>query len=437
MSYFDGLQDEVRELNLWADLRYEQGMAVKGKMAALAGRVRALRRELAAARRSAGQERAEPNALKAILAARPDGPRKMWDRFRSREYAGRVRGAFLGRAAGCTLGAPVEGWSPERMKALAEHNGDPFPPTDYWSYVDGPWQVRYGKDARVNYTRGAMRYVPVDDDMTYTVLGLLILEGYGPAFTTEDVGAAWVKYLPMACTAEKVALANLTAGVSWRQAGAKDNPYMEWIGADIRSDPWGYASPGLPEKAAEMAYRDAYISHRYNGIYGEMYFSAVIAAAFAVDDPVEALHIGLTEIPRSARLHEDVSWALKVAPKVTDYAKANKLVQERFGPIRGGMSSVHTNNNACLTVWGVAIGGRDLTKALATTVAMGYDNDCTAATVGSIVGAVIGAKNIDPHWVKPFGNRCRTYIKRREWFKISDICRRFAAMAKGTFAAAG
>ncbi|KKL83370.1 hypothetical protein LCGC14_1975430, partial [marine sediment metagenome] len=367
MSYFDRLNQELRELLLWADVRHEQGLAVKAKMSALVSKMRSLRRELEGARRRPADERAEPNDLPAIRAARPAGTRRMWDKFRAGDYADRVRGAFLGRAAGCTLGAPVEGWHPDRMAALAEHNGDSFPPTDYWSAVDSPYLLRYGKDPKASYTRPGMRYVPVDDDMTYTLLGLLILEDFGPAFTTADVGAAWLKYLPVACTAEKIALANLKAGLSWRRAGVKGNPYMEGIGAGIRSDPWGYACPGWPEKAAEMAYRDAYISHRYNGIYGEMYFSAVIAAAFAVDDPVEALHIGLLEIPRRWRVSRDVRWALEVAPTVQDRMVAFKLVQKRFGPIAGGMSSVHTNNNACLTVWGVTIGGRDLTRAIGTT----------------------------------------------------------------------
>ena len=48
-------------------------------------------------------------------------------------------------------------------------------------------------------------------------------------------------------------------------------------------------APGYPEKAAEMAYNDAYLSHRRNGIYGEMFFSAVQSAAFTVDTAVEQL----------------------------------------------------------------------------------------------------------------------------------------------------
>jgi primosomal protein N' len=40
----------------------------------------------------------------------------------------------------------------------------------------------------------------------------------GVDFTTEDVGTAWLKYLPMACTAEHVALEALKAGVPAMQA---------------------------------------------------------------------------------------------------------------------------------------------------------------------------------------------------------------------------
>ena len=103
-----------------------------------------------------------------------------------------------------------------------------------------------------------------------------------------------------------------------------------------------------------MAYRDAFLSHRRQGIYGEMFFAAAVSAAFAVDDPVEALQIGLTEIPGNCALHKAVRWALRVAPEIKDYKQARQAVEERFK----GMHPVHTINNACLTVWGITIGER-------------------------------------------------------------------------------
>ena len=54
---------------------------------------------------------------------------------------------------------------------------------------------------------------------------------------------------------------------------------IDGLGALIRADGFGYACAGDPRKAAELAYRDAYLTHRRNGIYGEMLFAAAIAAA--------------------------------------------------------------------------------------------------------------------------------------------------------------
>ena len=82
---------------------------------------------------------------------------------------------------------------------------------------------------------------------------MMIMEEYGLDFTTAELGEAWVKYLPFAFTAEGIALDNLRKGVPAMQAAEVDNPFLNWIGADIRSDPWAYAAPGWPEKAAEIA----------------------------------------------------------------------------------------------------------------------------------------------------------------------------------------
>ena len=140
-----------------------------------------------------------------------------------------------------------------------------FPPVDHWIQVECLHELKYQMSPRSAFTRDGMDGVPTDDDIIFTELGLLILEDYAPDFTIEDVGRAWLDYLPYTETAEKVALRNLKDGVPAAQAAAVDNPFDQWIGADIRSDPWGYVAPGLPEKAAELASLDAHISHLRNG----------------------------------------------------------------------------------------------------------------------------------------------------------------------------
>ena len=371
----------------------------------------------------------EPDELHAIRALRLKGPRKMWQTLDS-GYRDKLEGAMLARFAGCTLGAPVEFWSVKAMEEWARYLGTAFPPTDYWAKIKAPNELRYGVSPKEAYTKEKMEGVPVDDDITYTILGMLIAEDYGIDFTIDDVGKAWLKYLPYACTAEEVALDNLRKGIPAMEAADVDNPYCQWIGADIRSDPWAYMAPAWPEKAAELAYRDAYLSHRRNGIYGEMFFAAAQSAAFAVDNAVDALKIGLTEIPRECTLYGDVVWALEEGKHIKNYKDARGTVDAHFA----GQSGVHTNLNAALTTFGLMIGGDDVTRVIGETVAMGQDNDCTAATAGSIIGAIVGKKGIPAHWVKPFNNKLETYLTGAEHFRLDELTARFAALAAKIYA---
>lgn len=396
--------------------------------------VAAIRDLLAQAVSEAEQKMRSLKADGAFAACEPDG----YEQIRSlcpggNSPAGRIpdledrmSGAVLGRFIGCTLGVPVESWSIPNMRALAEAAGREFPPRDYWSIVERPWGVQYGRDRRENYTRDGMHGVPVDDDITYTILGLLILEKYGFDFTTADVGAYWKEALPVACTAEAVALENLKKGVSAEEAIGTDNPYLQWIGADIRADGFAYAAAGDPALAASLGYRDACLTHRRNGIYGEMFFAAAEAAAFTVRDPLEAIRLGLREIPATCALAEDIRWALAVCPDLKNYEEARNLVDSRFGAMHG----VHTNNNACLTVFGLALGKGDFTETVGMTVAMGRDNDCTAATAGSILGAIVGEKGIPKHWTARFEDQVRTYINGVPSLSIRDVTARFLKLAE-------
>lgn len=180
----------------------------------------------------------EPDAYAAILALCDGGNTPK----RPERLEERMTGAVLGRFAGCTLGVPVESWPVERMEALAAASGMAFPPEEYWRQVDRPWDVQYGVDARQRYTRDGMDGVPVDDDITYTLLGLLILEAHGFDFATADVGRMWLERLPCACTAEDVALRNLKAGHS---SGGGGGPGQSLLPMDRRGYP---GRPGSPTR---------------------------------------------------------------------------------------------------------------------------------------------------------------------------------------------
>ncbi|HZU86219.1 MAG TPA: ADP-ribosylglycohydrolase family protein [Anaerolineaceae bacterium] len=428
MTYPDEskLRHLLEQLHLYGQYKQEyRAPGVEALFTKAEQGLQAVLEELQALPEDASLATQEPNDLDSIRRLRPNGPRRLWQGMDNALYREKLEGALLGRMAGCILGAPVEGTSIRFMEELARENEDPFPPVDYWKYVPQPYELRGECDPREIYTRTKMDGVPVDDDIAYTMLGLLVVEEYGPDFNTEDVGKAWLKYLPFAYTAEEITLKNLKAGIPALEAGASHNPFTEWIGADIRSDPWAYLAPGNPELAAEMAYRDACLSHRRQGIYGEMFFSAAIAAAFQVKDPLEAIQIGLTEIPAGCQLAQHVHWALAEAPRIKTYRQAREAVEQRFP----GMSGAHTLNNACLTIFGLAIGKTDFSRVIGETVAMGLDNDCTAATAGSIAGAIVGKAGIPQHWYQNFNNSIHTYLIGTPRLAISDVLDRFTHQA--------
>ena len=424
MSYFPKLDQEFAAFKHWLDLRKEQGADVSGMEKEVRVLVRQFSRRMESMKPPFTDRYHEPISLPEIKAARPSGPRSLPYNLGEEQLYDKMLGAWLGRGAGCVLGIPVEGWTRRRIREWAEILGQPYPLAEYWKEV--PHRGIHYSEPIENFLKGKIDHIGPDDDLAYTVLGLLILEEAGIDFSTEDVGRLWLKYLPMACTAEHVALENLKKGLKPPKTALNGNPFMEWIGADIRSDPWGYAAPGLPEVAADFAYRDASVSHVMNGTYGEMFFSAAIAAAFVFDDPIRCLETGLTEIPAKCRLTESVKETLRWCRRDRDWGATHDRIAQKYL----GMHMAHTLNNAAITAAGLYYGEGDFEKTIAYTVMGGVDTDCTGATAGSIMGAIIGANKLPKKWTAQFGDELTTYVKGHEVQSIAGLARRCCAVAK-------
>ena len=364
----------------------------------------------------------QPDKLAEILALRPEGAtdaKKTVDNLESR-----MKGALIGRFAGCMLGIPVEMYSVADMQAIALENDMAFPPVNYWTGTDNPEKIHYRVNKRTDYLLQNIDKVAVDDDITYVILNMLLLEKYGKNYTLDDIAQIWKDILPYACTAEEEALAQLQAGTKPEWA-ANFNNYVEWIGAAIRADAFGYAAPGDPEAAAKMSYNDAFLTHRKNGIYGEMFCAAAVAAAFTAKTPLDAVKEGMKQIPKECELYKELEWALSYEGKITNYIRARQLLDQRFRR----MHPVHTINNMCAIVFALILGGNDYTKCISDCVAIGLDNDCTGATVGSIAGACLGIEAIPSYWYENFNNTVKTYLIGHETLALDDVIARFMKLA--------
>ncbi len=361
--------------------------------------------------------RDEPTDLAAIRAQRPP-PVKLPPLTLSRaELQQRIEAAWVGRACGNVLGKPVEGWPRGKIEAFLREKG--HKELDFYlegnAEDDAKWKFHKSWPRSLhNYLDGM---APRDDDMDYVVLNLMALEGVASAnptlsgrelidraeeaITPREIGHTWAMNMPdeRTYTAERIALRNRAQGVPPEHAGAYANPYREWIGATIRADLWGYISPGDPERAATLAHHDAVFSHRGNGVYGEMFFAALISAAFSAKDLNQALDAALAQIPAKSRFAQMVRQVREWERSGLDWDSCWKKISEEYGDLHW----VHAINNGAIALAGLLYGKDSFKDVVTRTVQGGFDTDSNGATVGSVFGALHG--KIPDNWVAPISKR--------------------------------
>jgi len=365
----------------------------------------------------------EPSDLEEIRQLRPPGPRKFKHALAGDVVADRIHGAWIGRCAGCLLGKPVEGIHSPELWSFLKETGQ-WPLRDYIRYdAAGGIRDRYAEIFRRGEAIPASG-MPVDDDTNYTTCGVLIVSQYGPDFTPVDVAQFWQSNLPLlaTCTAERVAYRNFglhvqpPASASWR------NPYREWIGAQIRADGFAYVTVGQPERASEFAWRDACISHIKNGIYGEMFVAAMIAAALYVDSIGDLITVGLSEIPSQCRLAEDIRQAIRWRDEGLDYDEAVGRIHGRWDE-KKAYDWCHTNSNAVICAVALLWGGENFGRSICMAVQAGFDTDCNGATVGSILGMRLGTAGIGSQWADRLDDTLHTSLAGRNVVQISQMAR--------------
>lgn len=283
------------------------------------------------------------------------------------DYYRIIYGGWLGKNIGGTLGAPVEGRK-ERLQLEF-----------YPLLPDGPLE---------------------NDDLDLQLVWLHALEQYGPKLTSRELGQEWVEHIFFPFDEYGYALTNLRKGLIAPVAGAFNNPFTDCMGAPIRSEIWAMVAPGAPHVAARYAYEDAIVDHAGGeGVYGEMFFAAIQSAIFVEKDRDNLIQIGMTYIPEGCRTAKALRDLLVWHKEGKDWLEARSLILQHHG----SDNFTDTPQNIAFTILGWLY-GTDFEDALLKAVNCGYDTDCTAATLGAILGMIDGPEGLPEKWVKPVGD---------------------------------
>ena len=296
--------------------------------------------------------------------------------------------------------------------------------------VKGEAKKKYPKFA-ANASFDTIDHMPVDDDTNYTTTGFLIVKKYGPDFTPKNVAEFWTQFIPLlaTCTAERIAYRNIAMNIAPPDSAFWRNPFREWIGAQIRADAFGYVNVGNPERAADFAWRDASISHVKNGIYGEMFVAAMLAAAPFANDLEELIKIGLSEVPKTSRLHADILKVLSWKKEGIAYEDAVQRIHDRWKET-SGHDWCHTITNAVIVAVALLWGEGDFGASICRAILPGYDTDCNGATVGSIFGMMHGLDSIGEEWKAKLNNTLKTSLVGYETVAVDKIARETFDLAK-------
>ena len=302
-----------------------------------------------------------------------------------------------------------------------------MPLRDYVPLEEGSMVDRLGRAC----CRGHISRAEPDDDINYTVLALMVLEEHGASFDVADVARAWLRLLPAGATwtAERSAYATLLANMNsefvngaepgFDLARCSDNEYNDWIGAQIRADLYGWVCPGRPALAAELAARDASLSHRGDGTYGAMFVAALGAAIPASASIDAAIDSALEQIPAQSLAAAAVAFGRGIAGRDDAVDRLHREYAE--------LSPVHTLNNLALVIWALLSAGDDFSAAIGEAVAAGWDMDCNGATVGGLFG--LSGHTVPDHWTAPWNERVGVSLAGQSELALNELVARTMAVA--------
>lgn len=309
-------------------------------------------------------------------------------------YLEKVYAGFLGMNIGIRLGAPVEPtiWTYERIKRT------------YGDITD------YVKDYK-NFA--------ADDDVNGPVYFLRALydEDLKDGLKPQHIANAWLNYSRegigmfwwggYGVSTEHTAYLNLKNGMTAPESGSiaqNGKIVAEQIGGQIFIDTWGLVMPSDIKTAADFAMKAASVSHDGEGIYGAGFMAACISKAFDTSNVDEIIDAGLSVIPEDstyAKITRSVRKFHKNNPD--DYALCRQYLEDNWGYDKyTGVCHIIPNAGVC--VLSLLYGNGDFNRTVEISTMCGWDTDCNAANVGTIMGVACGIEGIRENYLKPMND---------------------------------
>ncbi|WJH34398.1 ADP-ribosylglycohydrolase family protein [Paenibacillus sp. CC-CFT747] len=291
--------------------------------------------------------------------------------------------------------------------------GAPVEPT-IWTYER--IQQTYGEIT--DYVKEFKNFAADDDaNGPYYFLRALYDDARDRDVTPNDVARAWLNYARegigmfwwggYGVSTEHTAYINLKNGIPAPQSGSiRQNGRIiaEQIGGQIFIDTWGLVNPGNPKKAADYGEAAARVSHDGEGVWGARFFCAAISKAFETADIGEILEAGLAQVPPDS-LYKKVAEAVLAfhAEHPDDWRACRDMLERNWGYDKY-KGVCHMIPNAGVCILAMIYGQGDFNRTVEIATMCGWDTDCNAGNVGTVLGVACGLKGIAEKYRAPIND---------------------------------
>nr|WP_245554791.1 ADP-ribosylglycohydrolase family protein [Cohnella laeviribosi] len=309
-------------------------------------------------------------------------------------YLEKVYAGYLGMNIGIRLGAPVEPtiWTYERIKNT------------------------YGEIT--NYVKEYKNFAADDDaNGPYYFLRALYDDAKDRDITPNDVARAWLNYTRegigmfwwggYGVSTEHTAYINLKKGIPAPRSGSIEQNgkiIAEQIGGQIFIDTWGLVNPCNPKKAADFGEAAARVSHDGEGVLGARFFCAAIAKAFETSDVREIIETGLSQIPADSLYAKVARAVLEFHARQPDDFRACRDMLEREWGYDKYKGVCHIIPNAGVCILAMIYGQGDFNRTVEIATMCGWDTDCNAGNVGTVLGVACGLEGIADKYRTPIND---------------------------------
>jgi ADP-ribosylglycohydrolase len=283
-----------------------------------------------------------------------------------KQYLDKIWGGWVGKCAGGILGAPIEGYKCFNSIAFSEEL------------------------FKTNYP---------NDDLDLQVLWLDLVKKKGPWIDENDLGQHWLDHVEFPWNEYGIAYRNMSMGIMPPLSGKHNNNYYhQSMGSPIRSEIWGMLCAGDPEKAAHYAKMDSSIDHFGFSTEAEMFLSACEAEAFFESDIHKILEKAISIFPSNSEI-------TNLYNKVVEFKQTSspEIAKHKIKSYFGDADFTSALQNVAFTIH-TLLNNPIEPESIMHAINMGHDSDCISATVGALIGTVIGYENLDAQWKKFVGN---------------------------------